>query len=98
MGRLRAMPIDGRDGETGSIFYQRGPLRGHVRGAWNPWEGLTIFGLVSLDPSVGMDKDLGDPAQTGTPFYTFLRFWMHDRSRLDRLDRLLRELGFRLPS
>jgi hypothetical protein len=97
MDRLRSMPVEGRDGESGSIFYQRGPLRGHVRGAWNAFEGLTLFGLVSLDPTVGMDKDFGDPEQTGTPFYTFLRFWMHDRSRLDRMDRLLRELGFRMP-
>ena len=97
MERLRSMPVAGRDGESGSIFYQRGPLRGHVRGSWNPFEGLTVFGLVSLDPTVGMDKDFGHPDETGTPFYTFLPFWMHDRSRLDRLDALLRELGFRLP-
>ena len=60
-------------------------------------EGLTVFGFVSLDPTVGMDKDFGDPEQTGTPFYTQLSFWKHDRSRLDRIDRLLRVRGFRLP-
>jgi hypothetical protein len=96
LGDLRALPI-AQTGETVSFFYASGPLRGHVRGAWNPFEGLTLFGLVTLDPTVGMDKDFGDPDETGTPFYTFLRFWMHDASRLDRFDRLLRALDFELP-
>ena len=97
LGRLRSMPVEGGAGEHGSIFYTSGLTRGHVRGAWNPMEGLTIFGLVSLDPRVGMDKDFGDPAQTGTRFYTQLRFWAHDRTRLDRFESTLREFGFRVP-
>jgi hypothetical protein len=76
------------------MFYGSGPLKGKVRGAWNPFEGLTVFGLVSLDPTVGMDKDFGDPEQTGTPFYTMLRFWKHGASRLDRFEVLLTELGY----
>jgi hypothetical protein len=92
---LRALPVPGDpDGRRASFFYTSGPLRGKVRGAWNPLEGLNVFGLVSLDPTVGMDKDFGDPAETGTPFYTMLRFWKHDASRLDRFESLLGELGF----
>jgi len=97
MTQLEALPIQGSDGQTGSFYYTGGPLRGHVRGSWNPWEGLTLFGLISLDPTVGMDKQFGDPELTGTPFYTILWFWQHERSRLDRMDVLLRTLGFRLP-
>ena len=97
MARLEALPIEGRAGETASFFYEAGPLRGHVRGAWNPMEGLTVFGWISLDPTVGMDKQFGDPERTGTPFYTLLPFWLHQRSRLDRFDSLLRALDFRLP-
>ncbi len=109
MRNLEQLPISGtseesgRNGgsstnvETGSFFYERGPLRGHVRGAWNIMEGLTAFGLLSLDPTVGMDKQFGDPEQTGTPFYTLLPFWLHQSSRLDQMDTLLRTLGFRLP-
>jgi hypothetical protein len=93
---LRALPVPGDpNGRRASFFYQSGPLRGKVRGAWNPFEGLNVFGLVSLDPTVGMDKDFGDPEQTGTPFYTMLRFWKHDVSRLDRFESLLGQLGFR---
>jgi hypothetical protein len=93
LDELRFLPIAGESGHA-SLFYGAGPLRGHVRGAWNPFEGLTL-GLITLDPTVGMDKDFGDPARTGTPFYTMLRFWKHDASRLDRFEPLLEELGFR---
>jgi hypothetical protein len=96
LGELRSLPVAGTQRSV-SLFYSSGPLRGHVRGAWNPLEGLTLFGLVALDPTVGMDKDFGDPRETGTPFYTQLSFWKHGRSRLDRFDRLLRTLGFELP-
>lgn len=84
------------DGSVHSFYYASGPLKGHVKGAWNPLEGLTIFGLVALDPSVGMDKELGDPAQTGTPFYTQISFWKQGASRLDRFGALLAGRGFRL--
>jgi hypothetical protein len=93
---LRDMPVlGGSDGERASAFHDTWPARGHLRGAWNPFEGLTLWGIVALDPMVGMDKDLGDPAQTGTAFYTMLTPWLQSASRLDRFDRLLRELGYR---
>ncbi len=88
--RLRAA-----DGSEHSFYYARGPLKGHVKGAWNALEGLTLFGLVALDPTVGMDKEFGAPEHTGTPFYTSLPFWRHEASRLDRFEALLGELGFR---
>ncbi len=96
IAELRDMPVvGGSDGERGSIFHDTWPARGHVRGAWNPIEGLTAWGIVALDPMVGMDKDFGDPAHTGTAFYTMLTPWRQSASRLDRFDRLLRELGYR---
>jgi len=91
--QLRSLPIAGESGRA-SLFYEAGPLRGHVRGAWNAFEGLTL-GWLTLDPTVGMDKDFGDPERTGTPFYTMLSFWKQDASRLDRFERLLAELGYR---
>ncbi len=96
MSELRDMPVaGGDDGARASVFHDSWPARGHLRGAWNPLEGLTIFGIVALDPMVGMDKDFGDPEQTGTEFYTMLTPWKQSESRLDRFDRLLRLLGFR---
>jgi hypothetical protein len=96
VSELRDMPVaGGGDDERGSIFHDSWPARGHVRDAWNPIEGLTAWGLVALDPMVGMDKDFGDPTQTGTAFYTMLTPWWQSASRLDRFDRLLRELGYR---
>jgi hypothetical protein len=95
MHRLHALPIVGRDGETTSFFYERGPLEGFVKGAWTPIEGLTL-GLLMLDVRLGSDKDYGHPAETGTPFYTMILPWNHDVSRLDRFEPLLRKLGFRV--
>jgi hypothetical protein len=103
-GTSRALPLErldalhrlrAADGSEHSFYYTSGPLKGHVKGAWNPLEGLTIFGLVSLDPTVGMDKEFGDGEETGSPFYTMLRPWKQSGSRLDRFESLLRELGFR---
>jgi len=98
MSQLEALPVEGREGQVASLYYGTWPLRGRVRGAWNAMEGLTLFGLLSLDPTVGMDKQFGNPAETGTRFYTQLPFWMHERSRLDRMGPLLRALGYRVPA
>lgn len=95
MEDLRRLPVAGKKGATGSFFYRDGPLKGHVRGAWSPIEGLTV-GVLFLDLALGMDKDFGAPEVTGTPFYTFLLPWRRDVSRLDRFDSLLRDMGFRL--
>lgn len=90
---LRRLPVEGAPGETGSFFYTRGWKRGHVRGAWSPLEGVTA-GLLLLDPMLGMDKELGEPEETGTRFYTSLLPWRRDASRLDRYEPLLRMLKF----
>lgn len=95
MEDLRRLPVSGKEGTSGSFFYTDGPLKGHVRGAWSPIEGLTV-GVLLLDLTLGMDKDFGDPEITGTPFYTSLLPWRRQVSRLDRFDALLRYLGFRL--
>ena len=95
MEELRRLPVEGAPGRTSSFFHERGFLKGHVRGAWSPIEGLTA-GLVLLDPLLGMDKDFGDPEVTGTRFYTGLLPWKHDVTRLDRFGPLLTSLGFRL--
>ncbi len=94
MDDLHHLPVIGREGEEASFFYTSGFRKGHVRGAWSPVEGLTL-GLLILDPMIGMDKDFGDPAVTGTRFYTMLTPWSKSVSRLDQFDPLLRKLGYR---
>lgn len=95
MEDLHRLPVAGREGAPASFFYTEGALKGHVRGAWSPIEGLTA-GVLVLDPTLGMDKDFGDPRETGTRFYTSLLPWQRDASRLDRFDPLLRTLRFHL--
>jgi hypothetical protein len=95
MEELHTLPLEGAAGEVASFFYTKGLLRGRVRGAWSPIEGLTA-GPLLLDLTLGMDRDFGDPASTGTPLYTSLLPWQRQASRLDRFDRLLRFLKFRL--
>lgn len=94
MDELHRLPIAGTAGETASFFHEAGYLRGYVRGAWAPLEGLTL-GLLTLDPRLGMDRDFGDPDVTGARFFTALVPWKREASRLDRLERALAELGFR---
>jgi hypothetical protein len=94
MDELHRLPVAGADGETGSFFHEAGYLRGYVKGAWAPLEGLTL-GLLTLDPRLGMDRDFGDPDETGARFFTALAPWKRAASRHDRLERALAELGFR---
>ena len=95
MAVLHELPIHGSPGKTTSFFYTEGPLKGYVRGAWSPVEGLSA-GLILLDPRLGSDKDFGDPTVTGKKFFTALLPWKRDVSRLDRFDPLMRSLKFRL--
>lgn len=95
MAELHRLPVRGSEGRRASFFYTSGPLRGYVRGAWSPIEGLTA-GLLLLDPRLGSDKDFGDPRVTGTKFSTSIWPWERDSSRLDRMGMLLKKDGFNL--
>ncbi len=97
MDDLYRLEVEGHPLERGSLFYTGGFLRGYVRGAWVPIEGLTA-GIVLLDPRLGMDRDFGAPDRTGARFHTALLPWNRERSRLDRFGRLLDWLGFHLRS
>lgn len=95
MADLRRLPVEGRSGEYGSFFYEAGYLQGYVKGAFAPLEGLTL-GLLTLDPRLGMDRDFGDPRETGARFFTALAPWRRERTRLDRFENALAERGFRV--
>jgi len=90
---LNELPLE--DGNVTSFYYQRWPLAGHVKGAIKPWETL-LLSLVSLDLFIGMDKEYGDTATSGTPFYTSLKPWNRHTSDLNDFAAYLRFNGWRL--
>lgn len=89
--RIPVRRLDGKNEEV-SLYYHSWPLAGHVRGAWKPWETL-LLGALSMDPVVGMDKQLGNPAN---PFYTSLKPWNRNASDMNDFTRFLRHYGWRL--
>ena len=95
MKELHRLKVVGGGGRRGSFFHTSGPLRGYVRGAWSPIEGLTV-GALLLDPMLGSDKDFGDPEITSTRFYTSIWPWEREVSRLDRMGVLLEKLRFKI--
>jgi len=90
---LRHLPL--ASGTTTSMYYSSWPLRGHVKGAIKPLESL-LLGLVSLDFYVGMDKEYGDTAVSGNPFYTSLLPWNRQASDMNNFVGFLRFWGWRL--
>jgi hypothetical protein len=90
---LTRLPLAGAAaGETVSLFHQGGPLSGHVKGAWKPWETL-LMSWFSLDALVGMDKAYPDQEN---PFYTSLKPWARQDSDMRDYPRFLRYWGWRL--
>jgi len=77
------------------MFYDTWPLRGHVKGAIKPWESL-MLSLVSLDFYVGMDKEYGNTAESGNPFYTSLKPWNRQRSDMNNFAGFLQFHGWKL--
>lgn len=89
MEDLERLPLNG--GHT-SLFYQSGPLYGHVKGAYKPLETL-FLGIVSLDFVVGMDKAYG---YADNPFYTSIKPWARIGSDMNDFPGFLRYWGWRL--
>ncbi len=92
MEDLERLPLDG---DTTSLYAQKWPFRGHVKGAFKPFESL-FLGLVSLDLFVGADKVYGERSQTATRFYTSLKFWNRKKSDMWDFERFLEFKGWRL--
>jgi hypothetical protein len=86
---LRRLPLG--QGFT-SLFYEQGLFKGHVKGAWKPWETI-LLGWFSLDWLVGMDKVYGDP---DNPLYTSLKPWNRYRSNLADFPQYLKYWGWGL--
>jgi hypothetical protein len=92
MELLDRLPVEGG---VRSFYYQKGVLKGHVKGSMKPLETL-LMSLISLDWFVGMDKAYADTAQTGNPFYTSLKPWRRTDSNMWDFARFLSYWGWRL--
>jgi len=68
MAELKRLPL-GKT--TTSFFIHAGDHKGYVKGSSKPWEFL-LMSWWALDRNIGVDKDYGDAATTGTLFYTDL--------------------------
>ncbi len=90
---LRSLQLP--NGESTSMYYGNWPLRGHVKGAIKPWETL-LLSLISLDLYVGMDKEYGNTAETGNPFYTSLLPWNRKPSDMNDFAGFLRFYNWEL--
>lgn len=80
---------------TTSFYENDGPRRGYVKGTYKPFEAL-LMSWWALDPHVGVDKELGDPRETGTVFYTSLKPWHRTASDMWNFAEFLRFWGWRL--
>jgi hypothetical protein len=89
---LERIPLNGG---TTSLYYDKGVLRGHVKGSVKPWESI-FLGLLSLDFFVGTDKAYADRNDTGNPFYTSLKPWNRNESDMWNFARFLEFWGWRL--
>ena len=89
----KTLPLE--NGEVTSLYYDQWPLQGHVKGSIKPWESL-LLSLVSLDFYVGMDKEYGDTAVSGNPFYTSLFPWNRRASDMNDFAGFLNFWGWRL--
>lgn len=77
-----------------SFFETDGPRKGYVRGSQKPYERL-LMSWWAFDWRVGEDKDFGPREETGTTFYTSLKFWAREESDLWNFSRFLRYWGWR---
>jgi len=78
-----------------SFYYQKGSLKGHVKGSVKFFESI-FLSLPSLDLFVGADKVYGDRQETGNPFYTSLKPWNRNASDMGDFVRFLEFWGWRL--
>ncbi len=92
VGALMEIPLN--SGAT-SFYYQKGPMKGHVKGSVKPLESI-FLSLPSLDFFVGADKNYGNRLETGNPFYTSLKPWNRSASDMWNFAEFLEFWGWRL--
>jgi len=89
---LRKLPFG--DSEI-SFFETEGCRKGYVRNSHKPFERL-LMSWWAMDWRIGEDKDLGPSEETGTTFYTSLKFWAWEKSDLWNFANFLEYWGWTL--
>jgi len=92
MKSLRELPFG--DSVT-SFFETTGARKGYVRNSHKPFERL-LMSWWAMDWRIGEDKDLGPREETGTTFYTSLKFWAWEKSDLWNFANFLDYWGWKL--
>ncbi len=92
MADLERLPVG--EGFT-SFFETTGPGKGFVKNSAKPWERL-FMSWWTLDWRIGQDKALGPWRETGTVFYTSIKFWQRRQSDMWPFADFLRYWGWRL--
>ncbi len=93
MAQLKRLPFE--DASI-SFYHENGPAKGYVRNAAKPFELLLMSWWV-FDARVGVDKEYGPAAETGTVFYTSLRPWKRKASDMWPFADFLAFWGWNLP-
>ncbi len=90
MAALDQIPLNGT---MVSFFEKEGWRKGYVKGSNKPLERL-FMGWWAMDLRVGEDKALGPPEETGTTFYTSLKFWARQESNIWNFPGFLKYWGW----
>jgi hypothetical protein len=93
MAALNQLPAP--NNQSVSFFATEGIRKGIVKGSRKPLEML-FMGWLAMDPFIGEDKALGPPDETGTKFYTSLKFWARNSSNIWFFPRFLQYWGWDL--
>jgi hypothetical protein len=92
MEKLKSL---GQNETTTSFFETSGPRKGHVKGSFKPFE-IILMSWWAMDLYVGEDKDFGHREETGTIFYTSLKFWDRKKSDMWNFEEFLSYWGWKL--
>ena len=91
MEQLKLLRLNDR---TTSFFETSGPRKGYVKGSHKPFEKI-FMSWWAMDLYIGEDKDYGPKEETGTIFYTSLKFWDRDKSDMWNFNDFLSYWGWK---
>ena len=91
---MEALKSLGNNETDTSFFETSGPRKGYVKGSYKFFERILMSWWV-MDLHVGEDKDFGHKEETGTIFYTSLKFWDRKKSDMWNFNEFLSYWGWK---